>query len=183
MSWKINGLVLPIEPTTLARSVQRSSTPVSVTEGFPSSSTNQPTRFELTITGFIFPKTLAEQLDSIFRDPEQEIIQIDIDEETVTDHQWISGSYSVVQSSITRNRPLYDALTGGEVYEYAITFLKESDTPSAGGEGGSGGSNTGTGTDDFAGILGFDANGDGKIDFDELFNWFQNIMTLGVLKE
>lgn len=175
--WSIRGIVLPIEPSTVAKRTIRTQNPVSVTGDFPNPTINQPTRFELNITGFIWPRSLAQQLDEALKNAETEEIIVAVSDET---SQWISGLYSVGTSEVKRERPLYDAQTGEEVYEYNISLVKFADTGSVQNseEGGPVGDEAGAG---FFGIdiVGYDTNNDGDIDFDEFFNWFNGLITFG----
>jgi len=179
--WSIRGLVLPIEPNSFKKRTVRTQQPVSVSGDFPVPTINQPTRFELQIQGYLWPRSLAQQLDEALKNAETEVVSvITTDDDSAS--PWLSGYYQVSNSEIDRSRPLYDAQTGEEVFLYDITFVKFADTGSVqnGDEGGPAEDESGSGFFGFGNTVGFDSNADGDIDADELFNWFNNIFSFGV---
>jgi hypothetical protein len=178
MVWEIRGITLPIDPREIRKKTMRIQQPIPVSGDYPDPSLNQPAKFELSIKGKIWPRQLAKQLDEAMSNPESEDMFIEVSDEPVGD-QWITGIYSVEKSEINRIKPTYEATTGGEVYEYNITFVKFADTGTDQSADQAGATeDEDTGFFDFQ-ALGFDANGDGDIDIDDIFNWFNSIMTFG----
>lgn len=177
-TWAIRGLVLPIEPSKIKKRTIRTQQPVSVVGDFPNPTINQPTRFELQLEGYIWPRSLAQQLDEATKNAETENILVSTTDDITS--FWITGIYSVSNSEVFREKPLYDAQTGQEVYEYTITFVKFADAGSVqNSEEGGPVEDESAGFFGFGDTVGFDSNGDGDIDTDELFNWFTNLMTFG----
>ena len=182
MTWTIRDLVLPIEPSEIRKRTIRIQQPIPVSGDFPSPSINQPGKFELQIKGKIWPRQLAQQLDEATKNAETEELVIFVPDED-NDNQWLSGDYSVTRAEFSRKKPVYTEEDGVavEVYDYNITFLKYADTGSEqeSDEGGPS-EDEETGFFDIQ-TLGFDKNGDGDIDLDDIFNWFNSIMTFGAV--
>jgi len=180
MTWLIRDILLPQAPTEFKKRTIRIQKPVAVEGDFPDPSINQPSRYELLIKGLIWPRELAQQLDEATKNPETEHLYITVPEE-VDGPEWVSGLYSVTRSEVARKKPIYNGTTGEEVYDYKITFAKFQDT-GTGGPGEESGpyeDENGTGFFDIE-ALGFDANGDGDIDLDDIFNYFNGLITWGV---
>lgn len=180
--WKIRGIQLPIEPKSFRKKTIRVQKPTAVIGDFPDPGVNQPTKFEMQIKGWIFPKSLAVELDEATKNAETENLPVSVSDLGVED-TWLSGLYSVSRSDIAREKPIYDAETGEEVYSYTITFAKFADLGSdgPGEEGGPDEDEPGAGFMNLPEEVGFDSNGDGDIDADEIFNWLTNIFTPGVI--
>lgn len=181
MTWTVRDIVLPIDPSEIKKRTIRLQQPVASVGNFPDPALNQPTRFELEIKGLIWPRTLAKQLDEATKNAETEDLLISVDDEPAGE-EWLSGSYSVTRSEVSRNKPTYTDDNGVpvEVYEYRITFAKFADAGinSAGDEGGTAEDEPGAGFFDIQ-TLGFDANGDGDIDVEDIFNFFNGLITFG----
>ncbi len=135
------------------------------------------------IKGWIWPKAKAIELDEATKNAETENLPISVTDLGIED-TWLSGFYSVSRSDVARDKPIYDAITGEEVYTYTITFAKFADLggDQAADEGGPEGDEEGTGFMNLPEEVGFDENGDGDIDADEIFNWLTNILGFGVVK-
>ncbi len=180
MTWKIGPLTLPMEPQTVSKKTQRTQQPAAEIEGFPDPSQSFPTRFTMQIKGLIWPRSAAQALDEITKNPDTEAIPISLieEQELNEDQTWLSGLYTVAQSSVDRKGPMYtDDGQGGaaEVYEYNITFLAYADTGAdqTADEGGPEGDEPG------AGFLDMDADNDGKIDLEGIFEFLTSIFTWG----
>jgi len=178
MTIKIRDIILPINPSSIQKKTTRVHQPVSISGDFPDPSANQPTKFDMVLKGFIWPRQLAKQLEEATKNAETEDLYIDDDTEAIGD-EWITGAYSVTQSEVSRKKPMYTT-DGQEVYEYNITFaaFASAGADQTADEGGSSGDEPGTGFFDIQG-LGFDANGDGDIDLEDIFNWFNGLVTFG----
>ena len=183
MTWIIAGVTLPIEPRSVKKKTLRTQKAIPLVNDFPDPVVAVPTKYQMQIQGFIWPRALAIELDEATRHPENEEVEIAVLDDSGVTITWLSGDYSVGRSSIDRDRPLYEGSLGGEVYEYTITFQKfaELGTDETGDEGGPG-SDEDTGFFDLPDDIGFDADGDGDVDASEIFNWLVNIMTFGVFK-
>jgi len=185
MPWQIEDIILPIDPQGFKKKVIRFQKPVAILNDFPDPTLNQPTRFELTIKGFIWPLTKAIALDELAKNAETENIPISVTDDAGVEDGWLSGTYSTSRSSMNRERPLYfnDNGTEVEVYEYNFSFVKFADlgADQTSEEGGPGGDED-TGFFDLPDEIGFDEDGDGEIDASEIFNWLVNILTFGVVK-
>lgn len=186
MTWRIEDIVLPIDPQSFKRRVIRFQKPLAILNDFPDPVLNQPTKFELALKGFIWPRTLAKSLDELARNAESENIPITVTDDAGIEDDWLSGMYSTTKSSVSRDKPLFfnDNGTEVEVYGYDIVFAKFAEF---GGDqttetGGPGGDEDGTGFFDLSDELGFDADGDGEVDASEIFDWLVNILTFGVIK-
>lgn len=179
MTWTIRNVELPQDPKEIRKRTIRVQQPSTVSGSFPDPTINQPTRFELTIKGYIWPRTLAAQLDEATKNAESENMFISLSEE-VEGLEWISGIYSVTRSEIIRNSPRYESTTGGEVYEYNITFAAFADAGAdgAGEEIGTEGDEKGAGFFDYE-TLGLDDDGNGAIGTEDLFKFFNNLLTWG----
>lgn len=184
MTWTIRDIVLPIDPREIRKRTLRIQQPVPVSGDFPEPSINQPTRFELVITGLIWPRQLAQQLDEATKNAETENIKVSVSDE-VAGQEWLSGEYSVSRSEVSRTKPMYTKDNGidVEVYEYNLTLAKFAD---AGGsqdsEQGGPSEDEPTSFLDMPEVAGWDENGDGDVDFNELFNWFNSLLTFGFAK-
>jgi hypothetical protein len=178
MTWTIGPITLPMEPKEINKKTTRTQSPVSATGDFPSLTENQVARFELQIKGFIFPRSLAQELDELTRNPDSEDIGISLSEEAAdVEHEWLGGFYSVARSQVFRKKPLFTKVNGvdEEVYEYNISFLKFADagTDQTAVEGG------GEEDEPGSGFLDMDADDDGKIDLDGIFEFITSIFTWG----
>lgn len=178
MVWFIRDIQLPIDPEEIRKKTTRILQPIPVSGGSPDPSLNHPAKFSLSIKGRIWPRQLAKQLDEAMSNPESENIIIFVDTEPVGDN-WITGIYSVESSEVNRSKPTYEATTGEEVYEYNLTFAKFADlgTDQDADQGGAY-EDEDTAFFDFK-SLGLDANGDGDIDFEDIFNLFGSLLTFG----
>jgi len=178
--WVIRGIALPIEPKSFKKKTTRTQKQTAIVGDFPDPTINQPTKFEFEIQGFIYPRKLAQELDEATKNAETEDLTISVSTLGVVD-EWLSGLYSVTRSSVARDKPIFDASSGGEVFTYKITFAgyaelgSDQNADEAGPDG-----DEETAFMDMPDEVGFDANGDGKVNQEEFFNWFTNIMTFGV---
>jgi hypothetical protein len=168
-----------MEPTSISKKTQRVQQPVAEVEGFPDPAQSFPTKFTLQIKGFIFPRSAAQALDEITKNPDTEAIAISLPEEQEQslDQTWISGLYTVAQSNVQRKKPIYTQHNGiaVEVYDYTITFLAFADTGAdqTADEAGAEEDEPGTG------FLDMDADDDGKIDLEGIFEFLTSIFTWG----
>jgi hypothetical protein len=176
MTWQIGGVVLPMDPKEINKKVTRFQQPATAVGDFPTPTINQPTKFELQIKGLIWPRAKAQKLDELTKNADTENLSV-----INTDDPgfWLSGIYAVSRSSITRKRPIYtkDDTSGldEEVYDYNITFLKFPDA------GASQSSEEGGPEEDEpgSGFLDMDADDNGKIDLDGIFEFMTEIFTWG----
>lgn len=180
MVWSINDIVLPIEPKTIKKKTIRSSKVLPILNDFPEPTTSIPTRHQLIIEGFIWPKSLARELDEATIDPDGEEIDILVTDGGIID-DWLSGFHSASNSSVNRDKPIFTKIGGvtQEVYTYKITFLKFAEADQTADEGGPG-SDEDTGYLDTPETIGFDE--DGGASASDIFNWLTNIITFGVIK-
>jgi len=185
MTWTIEDIELPIDPQSFKRKVVRSQKPVPILNDFPDPVLSVPTRFELAIKGFVWPRSKAKSLDELSRNAETDNIPITVTDDAGIIDDWLSGWYSTTRTSMDRDKPLFfnDSGTEVEVYKYNFVFVKFADLGSdqAAEEGGPGGDEDGTGFFDLSDEIGFDQDGDGNIDASEIFNWLTNILTFGVI--
>jgi len=130
MTWTIGSIPLPIDPKEINKKTSRVQVPVSATGDFPDPTINQPSRFELQIKGFVWPRNKAQELDELTKNADTESIGITVSEEQIAGStEWLSGFYSVARSQIFRKKPIFTKENGidEEVYEYNISFLKFAD--------------------------------------------------------
>lgn len=179
MTWKIGALTLPIEPSSLSKKTSNFQAPTPSVGDFPDPALTYPTKFELQIKGLIWPRSAAQALDEITKNPDTEAIPITLpdEQELSLEQSWISGLYSVGRSDVSRKKPVYTEVNGEavEVYEYNITFLKFADTGAdqPADEAGPAESEPG------AGFLDMDADDNGKIDLEGVFEFLTEIFTWG----
>jgi len=174
MTWSIRGIVLPIDPSSVSKKTQRVQQPVASVGDFPDPILNQPAKFELQIKGYVWPRWKAKALDEACKNADTENVPIAISDES---DPWLAGTYSVSRSDINQNKPIFTREAGVdvEVFEYNITFAKfadagtNQDSDEAGPE-----------EDEIStGFLDMDADGDGKIDLEGLYNFLTSIFTWG----
>jgi len=181
MTWTIRSIVLPIHPKSFSKKTTRVQQPVAVVGDFPDPGLNQPTKFSLNIKGFIWPRSLAQQLDEATKNADTENLAIHVTDDVAND-PWLSGLYSVTNSTVERKKPLFQKIDGviEQVYEYNMTFAKFADAGAdqAADEAGPEEDEIGTGFLDMDEI-GFDSDGDGDIDLNGLYNFLTNIFTFG----
>jgi len=180
MSWFINDILLPIDPKTIKKRTIRSQKVVPLLNDFPEPTSSIPTRHQLIIEGWIWPRSLARELDEATVDPHGEEIDITVIESGLID-DWLSGFHSATNSSVERNKPLFTKIDGvtQEVYTYKITFMKFNESDQSADDGGPG-SDEDTVYLDTPETIGFDE--DGGPSSAEIFNWLANILTFGVIK-
>ena len=181
MTWILSGISLPIPPKKISKKTSRENKIVATIEDFPNPNLNQPTRFELELEGLIWPRSLAQSLDEATKNPEDESFTVALTGTDAESKPWIQGYYTVTRSEVGMDGPKY-INTNDEVFDYKLTLTKFADEGSVepGEEVES--DENGSAFDDLIPNFGFDKNGDGDIDGDELFNWLANILTFGVVK-
>jgi len=177
MTWTLNGIVLPIPPAKMAKRTVRAAKIVSTLNDFPNPDVNQPTRFELKLEGLIWPRSAARSLDEATKNAETTDFFIFTDDH-VFDDPWITGFYAVTRSEVRQDKFL---VTNGtdEVFNYKITFAKYADLDSVESSDSGENDEIGAGFLDLPDDIGFDSDGDGKIDATGIFNFFTNIMSYG----
>jgi len=184
MPWLIEDILLPVDPKSFRKKTTRTQKPVALIDDFPDPALNQPTKFELVIQGFIWPRNAAKELDEAMQNAETTDLPISVTDDLGVEDDWFSGLYSVSKADINKTKPMFTRFNGVdvEVYEYNISFVKYASLglDESGEEGG--GDSEGTGFLDLPDDLGFDENGDGEIDPEEIFNWLVNILSFGVIK-
>ena len=178
MTWIIRGLELPQDPTTLSKKTKRVHKPTATEGNYPDLSINQVTTLEMTITGICWPRSFAQALDEVTKNPDGTDVPVSITEEfgLTLEQAWISGLYTVTSSTIERKKPIYTRVNGldVEVYDYNITFAKfadqgtDQDAVEASSE-----------NDENTGFLDMDADDDGKIDLEGIYNFLTSIFTWG----
>lgn len=181
MTWSLQGIILPIPPAKMSKRTTRENKIIATIEDFPNPNLNQPTKFELDISGLLWPRALAQSLDEACKSAEENTFRIYLGGTDLETKEWITGDYAVTRADINTDKPRYTNVND-EVFDYQITFTKYASAGSRESAEEGGGNDNGVGTNDLKEDLGFDKNGDGDIDADELFNWFTNILTFGVFK-
>jgi len=177
MTWFLHGVELPIPPAKLSKKTIRAAKIVSTLNDFPNPDQNQPTRFELTLEGLVWPRSSARALDEATKNAETTEFLVFTDD-GATDDPWITGYYIVTRSEVKQDKALFTE-NGAEVYKYKITFAKFADLGSVEPADKGDGDDEGPGFLDLPDDIGFDADGDGKIGSEDIFNLFTNIMSYG----
>ena len=178
MTWTLDEVVLPIPPAKMSKRTIRENKIVAVIDDFPNPNLNQPTRFELEISGLIWPRALAISLDEKTRNAEDNMFVVTLSGTDAESAPWISGTYALTRSDVSVDGPMYTG-NNEEVFEYKLTLTQYASAGviEPGEEGGA--DNV---FDDLVEDVGFDSDGNGKINGEELFNWMTNILTFGVFK-
>jgi len=78
MTWILRGITFPIDPSSIKKKTTRIQKPVAIIGDFPSPSLNQPTKFELVFSGFIWPRNKAQALDEATKNAESEDIMFQL---------------------------------------------------------------------------------------------------------
>jgi len=181
-SWSLGGIGLPIPPAKFKKKTIRSNKIVSTIDEFPNPNTNQPTRFELQLAGLIWPRSKARALDEATKNAESnEFLVFELNDASQPE-PWITGYYAVTNAEVKVDKPKFIKVGGidVEVFDYKITFAKYADEGSVElGEEGIG-EEEGVAFLDMPDDIGFDENGDGKVNRNEFFDWMNNIMSFGI---
>jgi len=177
MTWFLQGVELPIPPAKLSKRTIRAAKIVTTLNDFPNPDVNQPTKFELQLEGLIWPRSLAKALDEATKNAETADFLVFTDDH-VFDDPWITGMYAVTRSEVRQDKFLIVDGTD-EVFNYKITFSKFADLGNVESSDSGENDEIGAGFLDLPDDLGFDSDGDGKIDFTGIFNMFTNIMSYG----
>jgi len=124
MPWAIEGIVLPIDPTKVDRSVLRKQEAASILQQFPLPFDLGPDTFKLNVKGFIFPSELADQLWELSKRPDSPSVQIEVTNDT--EHEFYNGRYSINKSSVKRTGPEFIKVAGNDVavHRFDITFIQ-----------------------------------------------------------
>lgn len=183
-TWTLEGIGLPIPPAKFKKKTVRSNKIVSTIDEFPNPNTTQPTRFELQLQGMIWPRSAARALDEATKNAESDQFLVFELNDSAQSEPWITGLYAVTNAEVKIDKPRFIKFGGidVEVYDYKITFAKYADQgsiePADEGEG----TEEGVAFLDMPDDVGFDANGDGKVNANEFFDWMNNIMSFGIFK-
>lgn len=176
MTWDIGGLKLPDDPGKVSRRVIRKDKTLTIDLGFPNPFESIPQKFELTISGFIWPQKLADSLWERLKNPETETIKIVVSE--LSDVILLDGTYSVEKVFIDRDRPYFINIngTGFKAYKYSLTFAEFSKDIVDGDDGGPEGDEK----TNFFDIP--ETGGLNDLTEQDAINIFLNVFTLGALE-
>lgn len=159
MPWNISStggsITLPIDPADAKNQLLRQPRILQMQSTFPFPIDVGPQVYNTIVTGLIWPKTLAMQLNEMCKAATQQIVQI------TEDTAQYNGLYAVDRATIERVGPEYSpaailAGNDGQVYHYEIWFVQFADqsTIQPGDQGSLSGTEPGIGTTDFSNFLG-----------------------------
>ncbi len=172
MTWIIDGIILPIDPSLAERRVLRKQQASQILSSFPLPFDIGPQAFELTLKGLIWPPSLAKELWEQTKVAEAESIQIEVINDT--QFEQYAGKYAVNKESVKQDGPKFTKEAGSEVSvaAYDITFVQFGDSSAVG---------DGDGLDldlDEDGV-GFDIEDVfGSFDFDDFINTINQFFTV-----
>ncbi len=172
MTWIIDGITLPIDPSKAERRVLRKQQANQILSSFPLPFDIGPQAFELNLKGLIWPPSLAKELWEQTKVAEAESIQIEVIDDA--DHLQYAGLYAVNKESLKQDGPKFTRHEGSDVpvAAYDITFVQFGDSSSVG---------DGDGLDldlDEDGV-GFDIEDVfGAFDFDDFINTINQFFTV-----
>lgn len=174
MTWNIGGIRLPNDPEKISRRVIRKDKTLSIDLGFPNPFESIPQKFELTITGFVWPRDAAIGLWEKLKNAETESIKI-----VVSDNSWLDGTYSANKVFLDRDRPFFINFGGisVEAYRFSFTFAEFSKGDVVDGEDGG---PEGDDKTDFFDIP--ETGGLNDLSEQDAINIFLNVFTLGAIE-
>lgn len=125
--WYLDGIELPIAPSSIERRVIRKPDLSKTEFGFPVLFNPGPQSYDLVIKGWVWPTIKVYQLDLLARAAETEIVQLYIpaaDEQSV-----YRGKYAIDRSAIKMEGPTFTEFGGGDVaaWQYEITLVQFAD--------------------------------------------------------
>lgn len=177
MTWVISavsanstGITLPIPPETWGWSHTKNNLTQSTQSSFLSFLNAVPRSQEMRISGWIYPVSLAKQLQDLIKDPQDPEVGIETGNSEV--QTMIDGKYIINRGSVNLDRPVF--ANGNLAYRYEVSFLQvpEQNEQTSGGQGTPTGDEPATGVDDMVGDTGlFDPiNFSDFFIFPDLFN-------------
>ena len=123
--WSINGLNLPIGPSTEIKSVNRLFQVQTVYNFFPQVENPTVSSFDYTITGYLYPESLVTQLDQLAHSADTETVILESGSESILGF----GIFAIKNFTFSRNTPIFIIQDGFEqkVYKYTMIFTQFAD--------------------------------------------------------
>ena len=123
--WFINGLNLPIGPSTEVESVNRIFQVQTVYNFFPQLENPTASSFDYTITGYLYPEKLVLQLDQLAHSADTETVILESGSESILGF----GIFAVKSFTFSRSSPIFIIENGVEqkVYTYTMVFTQFAD--------------------------------------------------------
>jgi len=141
------GILFPIAPNTWEWSHVKQNLTQSSQSSFLSFLSGNTRSQEMKITGYIWPFTLARQLQDLIKDPHDPFVAIETNNAEI--QPMVDGDYIINRGNVKLDRPIFSE--GTLVYSYEISFMQtpEQNESTTGDQGTPTNDEPATGLDDF----------------------------------